>query len=176
MKTLAQKHSLDSCKISNISRHVGMLLLFVVSLSACSKWSDETNRALKLAGENRAELEKVLQHYSEVDPNSQKLKAAEFLISNMDVHYGYKSASWDQFQQELADLFSREDNFELLEEGMSRLYEKYQMLLRDIRYESDLRTVTADFLIYNIEKAFESWSGPYANHLSFDEFCEYEAV
>ena len=44
-----------------------MLLLFVVSLSACSKWSDETNRALKLAGENRAELEKVLQHYSEVD-------------------------------------------------------------------------------------------------------------
>src|SRR5690606_38566189 len=43
----------------------------------------------------------------------------------------------------------------------------------DIRYESDLRTVTADFLIYNIEKAFESWSGPYANHLSFDEFCEY---
>ncbi|URW80382.1 discoidin domain-containing protein [Xiashengella succiniciproducens] len=173
MKTLAQKHSLDSCKISHISRHVGMLLLFVVSLSACSKWSDETNRALKLAGENRAELEKVLQHYSEVDPNSQKLKAAEFLISNMDVHYGYKSASWDQFQQELADLFSREDNFELLEEGMSRLYEKYQMLLRDIRYESDLRTVTADFLIYNIEKAFESWSGPYANQLSFDEFCEY---
>src|SRR5690606_18651753 len=134
-------HQKDSCKISHISRHVGMLLLFVVSLSACSKWSDETNRALKLAGENRAELEKVLQHYSEVDPNSQKLKAAEFLISNMDVHYGYKSASWDQFQQELADLFSREDNFELLEEGMSRLYEKYQMLLRDIRYESDLRTV-----------------------------------
>ena len=28
-----------------------------------------------------------------------------------------KSAGWDQFQQELADLFSREDNFELLEEG-----------------------------------------------------------
>ncbi len=40
-----------------------------------------------MAGENRAELEKVLQYYHEFNPDPLKLKAAEFIISNMAYQY-----------------------------------------------------------------------------------------
>lgn len=42
-------------------------------------------RALRLAGDNRAELERVLEYYRS---DSLKLKAAEFLIRNMPYHIG----------------------------------------------------------------------------------------
>jgi hypothetical protein len=42
---------------------------------------------LEYAGNNRPELEKVLQHYRN---DSLRLKAAVFLIENMPGHYSYK--------------------------------------------------------------------------------------
>ncbi|WP_434502709.1 hypothetical protein [Prevotella sp.] len=42
--------------------------------------------ALKDAGKNRQELEKVLNHFKD-DPNHLKYKAAKFLIENMPYHY-----------------------------------------------------------------------------------------
>lgn len=89
-------------------------LLFIIGLTSCSPWPSEVNRALKLAGENRAELEKVLQYYHTIQPDSLKLKAAEFLISNMDAHFSYESKSWDNFQLEMESLFKREDGAEQL--------------------------------------------------------------
>ncbi len=56
-----------------------LLFLFLLILS-CSKGDKELNRALSMAGDNRDELEKVLEHYKD-DPI--KLEAAEFLIENM---------------------------------------------------------------------------------------------
>ena len=43
-------------------------------------------QALELAGSNRCELEKVLEHYAD---DSLKLEAAKFLIRNMPGHYSY---------------------------------------------------------------------------------------
>lgn len=44
-------------------------------------------QALEAAGENRAELEKVIAHYSQSPEDSLSLKAALFLIENMPGHY-----------------------------------------------------------------------------------------
>ena len=41
-------------------------------------------KALEISGTNRAELEKVLEHYRE---DSLKLRAARFLIENMQYHF-----------------------------------------------------------------------------------------
>ena len=47
----------------------------------------DVNSALKLSGDNRGELQKVLDYYRKEKPDSLKLKAAEYLISNMVAHY-----------------------------------------------------------------------------------------
>ncbi len=36
----------------------------------------------------------------------------------------------------------------------------------------DIHVITSEFLIYNIDKAFDNWSKPMTQHLSFEEFCE----
>ena len=55
--------------------------------SAFFFWSCESNleKSLKMAGENRSELEKVLEHF-ENDPDPLKFEAAKFLIENMAPH------------------------------------------------------------------------------------------
>ena len=50
--------------------------------------NDYLEYALRAAGNNRSELEAVLDHYKD-DP--EKLAAARFLIENMPGHYSYKS-------------------------------------------------------------------------------------
>ena len=67
--------------------HIRILVFFILLLhTACSSDSDQRlDYALKFAGENRVELEKVLSHYAE---EPEKLAAARFLIENMPYHYG----------------------------------------------------------------------------------------
>ncbi len=165
--------NLSKNKKSQIKRQV---LIFITACLwvSCSPWSTETRQALKKSGENKVELEKVLKYYSQDEGDSLKLKAAEFLIENMDVHFSYNSKTWDAFQMELETLYNNEAVYEKLEQKLEELYNKYgSSLSSDLTYISDLQTISADFLINNIEKAFENWSDPYANHLSFDDFCEY---
>ena len=59
-------------------------LFSVCFLSACmSRRSAEVIEALELAGRNRSELERVLDHYAACEADSLKLRAAELLIANM---------------------------------------------------------------------------------------------
>jgi len=123
------------------------------------------------AGSNQSELKKVIRHYSHHAADSLKLKAAIFLIENMDVHYSYKSEQWEKFQVELDKLFKKEHEESKLTQGFDSISKKYD--LSDVTYLSDLETIKAGFLIRSIDYAFEKWKTPYAKHLTFDEFCEY---
>jgi hypothetical protein len=153
---------------------LSMCLAFTSIACEQHRYAQNLHEALGLSGANRVELEKVLTHYSQEESDSLKLKAAKFLISNMDVHFSYKSKAWDDFQVELDTLFKHEDQTEALDKGLKNIYNKYASLIADdLSYVSDLQTIRADFLIHNIEKAFESWQTPYSRHLNFDDFCEY---
>ena len=70
-----------------MKRHIiylfGVVLLL---LPACTTHVDSLEWALRQAGKNRAELEKVLQHY---ESDSLKLAAATFLIRKMPYHIGF---------------------------------------------------------------------------------------
>lgn len=48
---------------------------------------DYLEQALELAGDNRSELEAVLDHYKD---EPEKLRAARYLIENMPGHYSYR--------------------------------------------------------------------------------------
>lgn len=108
-------------------------LWLVISLMSCVPSTPETEQltyALQQAGNNREELEQVLQHYQ---GDSLKQEAACFLIRNMTYHFGY-------YQGEKA---------------------------------GDLTSISADYLITNIDLAFQVWPKPWNRWLSFDLFCRY---
>jgi hypothetical protein len=129
--------------------------------------------ALRFAGENRSELEKVLAHYSS-DPNdSLKYRAAVFLIENMPGHYSYKNAEWlDAYYHELDTAVSLGYDSGTNRRIIESVSEKYQGP-KSGQLVLDSHILTSGFLIDNIERAFSVWSGEWSTHISFADFCEY---
>jgi len=136
-----------------------LLLAVTVLLAACSSesppespWPPDVEKALVAAGENRAELEKVLAHY-EAAGDPQKLEAARFLIANMPGH-GYVVAR-------LEDEEENEIPFDALEHERKR-------------FDTDLEHATADLLVENIDLAFSAWrEKPWAKEITFEAFKEH---
>ena len=120
---------------------------------------------LKFAGENRAELEKVLTHYKD-DP--EKLEAAKFLIGNMPRYYSYKAVQIDSINRIKAEAA----HTQLVHQEDIDEWGRFPISLMPKIY--DAHVITSDFLIKNIDLAFQVWqTRPWNKHYSFDDFCEY---
>jgi hypothetical protein len=134
---------------------------------SCSDYSPEVESALKLAGNNRKELEKVLDRYK-FPGNRLKRRAAEFLITNMPYHYTINSDLLDTFRHYLVSQDS-------LIWGTLKTFEEEYGSLNRAKYKEtpDIETVTAEYLIRNIEVSFRIWNdAPWGKHMSFEDFCE----
>lgn len=59
------------------------ILIISFAFLSCTTHSNKLSEALETCGQNRAELEKVLSHYSKNEADSLKLRATKFLIENM---------------------------------------------------------------------------------------------
>ena len=70
-----------------------LVLLFLI----CS-CDSSLDFSLENAGENKDELEKVLEHF-EHDPNPLKYEAAKFLIENMPYQYTFKGDAVERFNK-----------------------------------------------------------------------------
>ncbi len=135
--------------------------------------ADNLEQALQLAGANRIELEKVLEHYAKNPADSLKLKAARFLIENMDVHSSYISSQLHAYYNVLDSIFSLNGRHEGITQEQEELLARLRQNTPAYQSIPDLQSVTAGFLTDNIDRAFEAWKQPYANELDFDDFCEY---
>jgi hypothetical protein len=154
-----------------------LLLIFIVS-SCKTKDSDsatsKVSMALSLAGENKAELRKVIDHYTAMG-DSQKLAAAHFLIANMPEKKYINYTPYDSLGNVINyDLFSYPTS-DAIHAAKKKIEDS---LKRTFRYlpsakVEDIKSIKADYLIENIDYAFKAWQMPWARHLSFDEFCEY---
>ena len=142
----------------------GLLLLW----SSCQR-PTMLDFALRYAGENRVELEKVLDHYRN---DSLKYRAAVFLIGNMPYHYFYTGAQLDSLRQ----------GYRWMQRtGLSAKAVKHKLWKTfgepDVRRwmkRNDARSVTADFLIRHIDYVFGVWEKrPWASYYSFEDFCEF---
>ena len=71
-------------------------LLLVIFLYSCREATSRLEQTLQLAGDNKLELQKVLDHYAS---DSLKLKAAIFLIENMPGHYSLDGPYLRQLQR-----------------------------------------------------------------------------
>jgi len=129
-------------------------------------------QALYFSGNNQHELEKVLNHYSD---DSLKYLAAEYLIKSMPYY---------SFQEVIPGFEMVFDSLALVPTGNDALRKSIYINLLDSvsgkgkkwpdETKYDIQEVSADFLIENIDLAFEAWHQiPDNKRANFDAFCHY---
>ena len=144
---------------------IGLNIFTTIFLMACnSSNSKRLEQALLFAGENRGELEKVLTHY---ENNPEKLEAARFLIRNMPRWYGYEGWQLDSIKPVLI----QKDKGEAVSKEVIEKWQRVSFYSLPKVY--DAKVITADYLIENIDLAFDVWKRyPWNRSLGFDDFCE----
>lgn len=152
-----------------------LTLLFLVSsflLLGCSAEQRQLNKALELAGDNRGELQAVLDHYGAQGKDNLKYKAAVFLISNMPGHGGWDQATSDEYYNRVYPIFTAKNKKR--DEKVKAIKAIAEELYPNAKPTEDVRVITADYLIYSIDHAFDKWeNGRWARHVDFEQFCEY---
>lgn len=148
------------------------VILFIgieILLYSCSIIDSELEQALSYSKKNRIEMEKVLNYYRNVKPDSLKLEAAKYLIINMPRHFSY-----DIHAQEYYDGIDSILNIIVDKDSIVKKIEDYSDICKDkINITEDIKCIKSEYLIQNIERSFELWETPWAKHLDFEEFCEY---
>src|SRR6478735_1320191 len=158
----------------------GLTLLFF----SCQHNPQKVEDALKLAGNNRIELEKVINHYK-ANKDSLKLKAAYFLIQNMTMKFSREGKELKEFSSIFSEIEKVRNRTELKKGAIGAnpsivdsIWNEYEQKFGvvnhfNLKIKPDLSYIKSDYLIQNIEYAFKVWALPWACHLKFEEFCEY---
>jgi len=139
---------------------------------ACDQASIDS--VLSSAGDNRVQLERVLEHYTQLG-DTLKLRAARFLIANMEepsyvTYYMHDSTGIEVPFDVLAF-----PDYAVLTTAVDSI-EKARGTTDFSRYEPvyDRLTITADFLIAQIEYAFRAWrEKPWAKDMPWEDFRDY---
>lgn len=144
-------------------KRVGWLfVLGIVVLAACVRKDMGTElmyvdveSALKLSGENRGELQKVLDYFRKEHSDTLKLRAAEYLISNMVGWHSIGGKTMDRLKRDIDTTFRQEAG------AVRQLF--YLIAVRiatahgDNTVKYDLHEVTSAYLIRHIEQSFALW-------------------
>ena len=149
---------------------LSIFLLSAVSVffAACSSPSP-LEYALSQAGDNRPELESVLEHYKS-DP--EKLAAAEFLIENMPAHFSYRDSTIYNYYAIADELLKSDLPHTAIRDSLLN-FKKHLYPDLERKPVSDIKLMSADYLIYTIDNAFKVWKeSEWAQHIDFNEFCE----
>lgn len=112
----------------------------------------------------------VLSHYAK---NPMKLKAAQFLVDNIPYHFSIEGATLNKYYDEIEKI-NNESAYPDCRQRISDLYSQLGDPNADTIRVYDTAMLSADFLIRNIDDAFDAWqNGRWAHQLDFDGFCEY---
>jgi hypothetical protein len=158
-----------------------LFLIVPVLFLGCSDSKKNVKIVLENAGKNRDELEKVIQYYKE-KKDSEKLKAAYFLIGNMQNKYGH----YGDFVQKYFPVFEKvhfltdkKTDKDTIEKVVKKMWDSIETVCGPITPQNfiqamDCNVITSEFLIENIDYAFKAWEEkPWAQHINFDQFCEF---
>ena len=140
-------------------------VVVVLLLLSCKRTALE--ESLILAGENRKELEAVLRHYS---CDTLKYKAAVFLIEYMQGKYSLVGEALDSFYVRVDSAYEDKDNdFLNYRRFLGRSVKNIDWQGLEKKY--DLKCITSEYLIKNIDDAFELRDSRWCRDLSFEDFC-----
>lgn len=150
------------------------LVLIILLFAGCSDENRLLRDALKAAGENRVELETVLNHYKTIDNDPQKLAAAKYLIANMSAHYSYRdTAAINSYYRKALDILGKGETPDWEQDTICKISEReFWWLTQDV--VSDVKIIKADYLIHSIDRAFNQWrTKPWVCHFSYEEFRDW---
>ena len=159
-------------------------ILFIMGflLCSCNHPPKDVRIVLKAAGENRPELEKVIQHYSQDSADSSKLKAAYFLIGNMDNKFTIACDEIKKYDLIFSIFDSIEKNDTRPSYNSPLIKAKWDSLVDVLGPPSflnakiipDYSSIKAEYLIENIDIAFKlREESAWGKKISFGTFCEY---
>ena len=122
----------------------------VMTLVSCNR---KLKRVLDIAGDNRCELETILQHFKD-EPNPLKYKSAKSLIENISSQYQIVGKSLDMLDSVyiLAGNECQNSRTEYFETASANV----DQLQVEISY--DITTMKTDYLIKAISEACDVWS------------------
>lgn len=156
-------------------------LFLAILLYSCGRLPKHVRLILDSTGDNRAELEKVIDYYK-ASGNKEKLQAAYFLIGNMQNKYAMDGDDVRKYDPifDVFDFFTKTNT--LLPPSSPVVFGKWDSLVKVFGYPSiqnadiisDCSHIKADYLIENIDLSFKlrdksSWG----RKISFEQFCEY---
>lgn len=165
-----------------------VFLSFCMSCRQHSQYPSGIEAVLSLAGHNRGEIEKVLNHYNIEDRDSLKLKAAYYLIEKMGGASYWKSAVFETFSAVFKALATydghwilsadQSKNKEIRRQKFGELWRKHEEIYGApgksvFKAYSDAENISARMLIENIDYAFKAWEFPWSRGYSFEQFCKY---
>ncbi len=156
-------------------KHVILALIYVSVIVSCD---GKLSQVLETAGENRAELLKVLDHYKN---DSLKRKAALFLIENMDGKQFYTGELLERYDTlfHIYDSLHQNNDYSnnppVIRQAMMDLQNRYGVLdYTRLKPIPDCQSLSSEYLIHNIDLAFEAWqTNPLLKEKDFSTFCEY---
>lgn len=144
--------------------HIYIFAAFVILCIGCSS-NAKLQLALEEADANAPEIEKVLGHYDD-----ERRKAAEYLVETMIGRYGKSGEGLDSIEM-LYTLLPQKNGSWQFDSTQLALTKRYESM--PVRKTIDLQTLSADYLIRNIDDAWNlknerEWN----KDLSITEFCE----
>lgn len=149
-----------------------LTLFLAATLIACQHSNSKLEVALRLSGDNRHELEKVLAHYSRHNKDSLHLKAAIFLIENMPGHYTLDSPFLENYRANMDSIHPEMSN--VVKSVVYTIPIRQQVQVGHYEETSDLTTITSDYLIEHIDNRMAMWQTcEWLQDVSFENFCEY---
>ena len=133
-----------------------------------SSCTSNLGRSLKMAGENRKELELVLDHFKD-DSNPLKYESAKFLIENMPYHYTYNGDAVNEFNELYINAAT---------EALNKRTEFFNTNADNIQSSMlpvyDITTIKSDYLIKAINDACDMWcNSPWYGKYDKSIFFEY---
>ncbi|MFT3740954.1 MAG: hypothetical protein QM786_19565 [Breznakibacter sp.] len=157
-------------------RMVAAIVLFF----GCQDHKQSALMVIDNAGRRSLELQKVIEHYRATG-EKEKLSAAYFLIANIEgkrTQWHPNANSYFNALKEVTLLKSQGIGRDSMELAIRAKLDSIEQINGPLsrsktQYINDLDAVSTDFLIRNIDLAFLVWEKPWANHLSFEQFCEY---
>ncbi|HTN22204.1 MAG TPA: hypothetical protein VL125_17130 [Pelobium sp.] len=150
-------------------------LIFLLTLfyfPALAQYPQDVEAVLQKAGKNRPELEKTINHFKQPE-DSLKLKATYFLIANMDIHYSADYYWADSAGRRIDYNELDYPDFATAVKAFEEIKQKHRRVKPIPITYRDIDTIKADFLIDNVNQAFESWEKGKFTKEEFDDFCEY---
>lgn len=145
--------------------------LVIILLVACSSESRWLDAALSRAGNNRAELQKVLDRYK---GDEDKYRAACFLIENMPFYGFYEGKALEKYRKYFSEYSSwpYSKHVQVLIDSLDNANGRFS--INELAYKCDAVAVDSAFLVNHIEWAFKVWrEQPWGKHIDFETFCEY---